>query len=81
MGKFKRRLSERKYEIVRTLHKHIKFLKNFEVPADYKGLIDFQLKLICSLLIHLNKNIFTKTYTIRLILLEVLKAKKFLICT
>ena len=62
-------------------YKHIKFLKNPEIDAGYKSLLDFQLKLIYSLLIHLNKSIFTKTYTIRLILLEVLKAKKFLICT
>ena len=67
MGKFKRRLSELKYEIVGTTHDHIEYLENPEIAAEYeyKGLLDFQFKLTSSLLIHLNKNFFTKTYTIK----------------
>ena len=64
MGKFKCRLSELKYEIVGTAHDHIEYLENPEIAAEceYKGLLDFQFKLISSLLIHLNKNIFYKTF-------------------
>ena len=47
-------LPELKGEIVQTLHEHADFLWDPEVPTDYKGLIDFQFKLISSLTIHLN---------------------------
>ena len=47
-------LPELKEEIVHTLHEHANFLRDPEVPADYKGLIDFQFKLTSLLIIHLN---------------------------
>ena len=47
-------IPELKEEIVNTLHEHADFLWDPEVDAGYKGLLDFQLKLTASLIIHLN---------------------------
>ena len=47
-------LPELKEETVNTLHEYADFLWDPEVPADYKGLIDFQFKLTASLIIPLN---------------------------
>ena len=55
MGKFKiLGFPNLKKRFVHALPEHADFLWDPEVPADYKGLIDFQFKLTSLLVIHLN---------------------------